>query len=82
MSQTFTVEMTVKICPHTDLNFTVTGPDGEIDPLFGPGQRADIVLLALHLHEQSDVSLRGVPQVNTVMKSHSQDVTAAPVEQI
>lgn len=67
---------------HTDLNFAVTGANSQVASLFGPGQRADVVLLALQLHEKSDVSLSGIPQVNTVMECHSENISTAPVKQI
>ena len=75
-------ELICRVYQRTDLNFAVAGADSQVASLFGPGQWADVVLLALHLHEKSDVSLRGIPQVNTVVKRYSENVSTAPVKEI
>ena len=67
---------------YAHLNLEVTGADGQVIALFGPGDRGHVVLLPLHLHQQGDLASSGVPQVDVVVKRHSEKVPAAPVEQV
>ena len=64
------------------LNVGVTGANSEVIALLDPRDRGDVVLQVFHFQQLLDVTRARIPQVDMTGKTHCQQVSRRPVNQV